>query len=55
MKIGKRITVDDFINSGSTNVELMNGVTLCGYCQYYFKSDGEQDICNNCIKEIKGE
>ena len=49
MKIGKRITMHDFMNSSSTNVELMSGAILCRYCQYYFKSDGEQDICNDCI------
>jgi hypothetical protein len=49
MKIGERITMHDFMNSSSTNVELMSGATLCGYCQYYFKSDGDQDICNDCI------
>jgi|11_taG_2_1085331.scaffolds.fasta_scaffold63264_2 hypothetical protein len=55
MKLGERITVQDFMDDKSSNVDLMDGVTLCGYCQYYFKSDGEQDICNNCIKRNKGE
>jgi len=54
MIIGKRITIHDFINSSATNVELMSGATLCKYCQYYFKSDGVQDICNTCIKRNKG-
>ena len=24
------------------------GATLCGYCQYYFKGNGDIDICNTC-------
>tara|TARA_R100000781_G_scaffold103649_2_gene67269 strand:- start:424 stop:594 length:171 start_codon:yes stop_codon:yes gene_type:complete len=54
MKIGERITLHDFMNSSSTNVELMSGATLCGCCQYYFKGNGGQDICNTCIKRNKG-
>mgnify|MGYP003118393153 FL=1 len=44
MKIGERYYIDE-----------LDGATLCGYCQYYFKGNGEQDICNNCIKRNKGE
>jgi len=50
MKLGQRITVQDFMDDENSNLDSMDGVTLCGYCQYYFKSDGEQDICNTCIK-----
>ena len=28
----------------------LDGATLCGYCQNHFKSDGEQDTCNDCLK-----
>ncbi len=38
MKLGDRYYIED-----------LDGATLCGYCQYYFKGDGEQDICNDCI------
>ena len=31
----------------------LNGATLCGYCQNHFRSDGEQDTCNDCLK-IRG-
>jgi len=56
MKLGDRY----YINKNMPILQqidncMMDGATLCGYCQYYFKSDGEQDICNNCIKRNKGE
>ena len=28
----------------------LDGATLCGYCQNHFRSDGEQDTCNDCLK-----
>ena len=28
----------------------IDGATLCGYCQNHFRSDGEQDTCNDCLK-----
>jgi len=40
---------------------IMEGATLCKYCEYYFKNGAgthlysRQDLCNNCIKRNKGE
>ena len=31
----------------------LNGATLCGYCQNHFRSNGEEDTCNDCL-EIRG-
>lgn len=26
----------------------IEGATLCGNCQYYFKGDGDLETCNDC-------
>jgi|TARA_R100000655_G_scaffold104328_1_gene151473 hypothetical protein len=35
------------------DVENLDGATLCGYCQNYFKGDGDMDTCNECIELAK--
>jgi hypothetical protein len=47
MKVGERYYI--FEEYGEL-IDDCIGATLCPYCQYYFNGDGEQDICNNCIK-----
>jgi len=48
---GDRITADDFMNSNDDNVDSMDGATLCGNCQFYFRGDGSLDRCNPCTIE----
>ena len=38
MKLGERYYIED-----------LDGATLCSYCQYYFKGNGDLTTCNDCI------
>ena len=38
MKLGERYYIEE-----------LDGATLCSYCQYYFKGNGDLTTCNDCI------